>query len=119
MKYGTFLILILLLTGCANSQRFTKVFPQNGINQYEAILVAKNEVLSSDFKRYFSSIDAKIRLDDQAKEYPDFWFVEVTPDVYMDFQSYIVVINKRNGEVVRSQDYFWPDKNTGFNWAVN
>ena len=68
---------------------------------------------------YFKLTQPILREDKYAAKFPDYWFVDYTPDVYTDFTSYLVVINKKTGEVIRAKDYYWPDKKPALDWVFN
>ena len=99
--------------------KFTTIDATNGINEYEVILMAEDEIKKCDFPSYFGDITPKIRNDEYAKIYPDFWFVDYTPEVYMDFTSYLLVVNKKTGEIIRARDYYWPEKQPDLAWVFN
>lgn len=110
-------LLVFVCSGCAHFKSFAdRLDYSNGINQYEAMVLAKNEVKKADFRNYFGAIEPKFREDKATAQYPGYWFVEFTPTVTMDFWSYFVVINKRTGEIVHAQDYYWPTRAADVNW---
>ena len=96
--------------GCASTTKFTEVDYTNGINRYEAILMAKKEIEQAGLRNYFQNLKPIIREDKYALKYPDYWFVDFTPKIYFDFWGYLVVINKKTGKIIHSHDYYWPAK---------
>lgn len=112
---------LIFFSSCTNNSRkpvyFSTIEPKNGINQYEAILIADKKTEDADFRNYFQAIQPIIRTDKHAMKYPDYWFVDYTPEVWMDFTSFLVVIHKKTGEVIRARDYYWPEKRPGLDWV--
>ena len=90
----------LFFTGCGTTDRFTIVDPSNGINRYEAFLMAKQEINKAGLRNYFNNLTPIIREDPRAAKYPDYWIVDFTPKIYFDFWGYLVVINKE-GEIAK------------------
>lgn len=113
-----FLFLILILSqGCTSSTRFTEVDPSNGINRYEAVLMAKKEIQDAGLRNYFQNLKPIIREDQHAMKYPDYWFVDFTPKIYFDFWGYLVVVEKQTGKIIHSHDYYWPAKIADLDWV--
>ncbi len=109
---------VLVLTGCSTTtNRFTTVDPSNGINRYEAILLAKQEINKAGLRNYFNNLKPIIREDPVAAKYPDYWIVDFTPKIYFDFWGYLVVINKKTGEIIHSRDYYFPAKIADLDWV--
>jgi hypothetical protein len=114
------LIALVVLQGCAStSAKFTQVDPSNGINRYEAIMMAKSEIENAGLKNYFKNLKPILREDPYASKYPEYWFVDFTPKIYFDFWGYLVVINKKTGEIIHSRDYYWPVKIADLDWVFN
>ena len=111
--------LIILSAGCASTtkDRFTSVDSSDGINRYEAILMAKAEIENAGLRNYFKNLTPIIREDPQAAKYPEYWFVDFTPKIYFDFWGYLVVIDKKSGGILHSRDYYFPVKVANLDWV--
>lgn len=79
--------------------------------------MAVNELENAPYNRYFQALEPKLREDKHALKYPDYWFVDFTVDVNMDFTGYLVVIHKETGEILRSRMYYWPEKVAALDWV--
>ena len=117
------LLIILLATLTAGCITFSQVEKNrklidisDGIDETEALLVAQINLLSSDFKPYDKVIPAKIRMDEAAQKYPDYWFVNYSPAVTSNYPSLLMVIDKQNGEVIFTKEY-WPKVVKDLDWV--
>ena len=119
-------LLIILLattlttTGCIAFSQVEKnrklIDISDGIDETEALLVAQINLLTSDFKPYDKVIPAKIRTDEAAQKYSDYWFVNYSPAVTSNYPSLLMVINKQTGEVIFTKEY-WPKVVKDLDWV--
>lgn len=116
------LAIIITTTGCISFSQVEKnrklIDISDGINETEALLVAQINLLESDFKSYDKVIPAKIRTDEAAQKYPDYWFINYSPAVTSNYPSLLMVINKQNGEVIFTKEY-WPNVVKDLDWVFN
>ncbi len=114
------ILLATLTTGCITFSKVERIRKQidisDGIDKTEALLVAQINLLTSDFKPYDKVIPAKIRTDEAALKYPDYWFVNYSPVVTSNYPSLLMVINKQTGEVILTKEY-WPKVVKDLDWV--
>ena len=121
MKKLLIIILAVITTaGCFTFSQIEKNKKQidltNGVNEIEAILIAQDKLLESEYKSYDKIIPAKIRNDEAALKHPDYWFVDYTPAVPSNYPSLLIVINKMTGDIKLSKEY-WPNVVKDLDWA--
>ncbi len=118
-------LLIILLatittTGCITFSKVERIRKQidisDGIDETEALLVAQINLLTSDFKPYDKVIPAKIRMDEAALKYPEYWFINYAPAVTSNYPTLLMVIHKQNGEVILTKEY-WPKVVKDLDWV--
>lgn len=90
----------------------------NGINEFEAKTIAEVRMVNSEYRGYFDRVRPMIREDDYAASYPDFWFVDFTLRKLYDAPSYLVVINKSDGEIIHAGEY-WPKRTPELQWVFD
>jgi hypothetical protein len=119
IKFFLFCIFALSFIGCAHKDPLNSgAIPRDGISVHQAILIAEREKQQSDFREYFHSIKPVIRNDQHIRQFPEYWFVDYSPNVWMDFTSLLVVIDKRTGEVILARGNYWPSKIPEINWLL-
>ena len=118
-----FLILILFLSvafGCTPldklRQDYEKVVYFNGISRHEAITIAQMTITNSIYESYFYRFPAEIVDDEHSQKYLQYWFVEFSPEITYDAPSYLVLVDKKNGEVAFHHEY-WPKHREGYDWV--
>ena len=95
---------------------YKKVVYFNGVDQYEAETIAQMKLVKSVYASYFDTTKAKIRTDEAAQKYPDYWFIDFTQGILFDAPSYLVVIDKKTGDILLSDEYF-PKKISNLDWV--
>ncbi|MCA9401635.1 MAG: hypothetical protein KC713_08405 [Candidatus Omnitrophica bacterium] len=118
ISISVFLVLILP-TRVNAAEKQPLVDFTDGINDEEAIYMAVHEIIQSSDKNYFGDIVPRFIENDATKKYPEWWFLEFTPDVFVDYTSYLVVIEKKSGKILHSQKYFDPLFNNNFETILN
>lgn len=119
----TFLILsaAFIMVGCGPradlNRRFSSIVYFNGINEYEAVAIAELRLVHSPYNSFFKKIPARVRTDDDALHYPEYWFVDFTQEMLIDAPSYLVVIDRNTGTIKLSTEYF-PQKNLSLDGIV-
>ena len=113
-------LISLIAVGCMTFSQIEKnkkqIVASDGINEIEALLIAQNTLLESDFKSYDQVIPGKIRQDEAALQYPDYWFVDYTPAVTSNYPSLLIVIKKLTGDVFLTKEY-WPNVVKDLDWV--
>lgn len=119
-KIPVICFLILALTGCTavddkiNAQ-YEKVGLIDGVTREEALTVAQKNFLDSAYKGAFDIARPQVETGPSADKYPNLWFVTFPrTKEYTDNAYHVVVIDKRTGGILRSQE--WRDKEKGFDW---
>ncbi len=95
---------------------YKKVVYFNGINKFEAEAIAYHYLLNSGYKSYYDVFSPEIRKDKEARRYKDYWFVHFSPDAHHDANSFLVVIDKKNGDIITAQNYV-PHTQIDLNWV--
>ena len=111
----------LVLMGCSLmmsqvSKNNQAINVADGINQEEALLIAQNTLLSSGYKSYDGIIPAKLREDEAALKYPDFWFVDYSPNANSSRPSLLIAIDKKTGTAHSIKEY-WPSVVKDLDWV--
>ncbi len=115
-------VLILLCAGCASvpvQEQYDLVKRDDGISEKEAVIIGQYELTEAALTNRFH-IKKGMILDDRLVEpYPDYWFVSFYPIAYDDhFRRFLVVIDKKNGNVVRAEMYR-PLRVFDYEWVFN
>ena len=105
MKGIVVLCLIHLLSGCATTNsikvNYEKINYSDGINKEEAVLIAKNHLLSTKYKYDYQIISPLVLNNKSTRQYPDFWCIRFHPKkLHLMPYYYLVMINKKTGEIV-------------------
>ncbi len=121
MKNLIVIIFVLFtIIGCisfSKADRLRKLVDiSDGINEQEALVVARVNLLESNFKSYDQVIPPKIRSDEAALKYPDYWFINYSPAVTSNYPTLLMVIKKQKGEVVLTKEY-WPNVVKDLDWV--
>jgi hypothetical protein len=104
-----FSVCVLLSWGCQNIESVRRDYAQvrfaDGINSHEALAVARMRLLRKSSKRAFDIFKSVVVQDIHTSQYPNFWFVSFPPEDQMSPFSYLVVIDRFNGGVIRETEY--------------
>ena len=117
-----FIVCTLIISGCTYTDQvrreYKKIDLTNGVNEFEAVTIAENELITKG-QEYYIQLGALLRQDEHAQKYPDYWFVGFSPKTYYkdEFPGYLVVINKKTGEIVHSRDYYFPNQIPSLEWV--
>ena len=113
---------LILVSGCSSTEKirreYKKIDVTNGINEFEAVTIAQNELITKG-QEYYLQLGANLRQDEHAQKYPDYWFVGFSPKTYYkdEFPGYLIVINKQSGEIIHSRDYYFPNQIPSLDWV--
>lgn len=119
------IILIMLLAaatfaGCTARQvaesDYERIVYHNGINHFEAEAIAYHYLFNSVYKSYYDIFSLEIRKDPQAKKYSGYWFVHFSPAAHHETKSFLVVIDKANGNILTAEGYV-PHIQTALDWV--
>ena len=113
----------VFLAGCsvatAVNKKYAEVNRTDGVNENEAVAIARHELLNSDALKRFHIKKASILSDRLVDPYPDYIFVSFYPIAFDDhFWRYLVVIDRRSGKVVRAEKYR-PLRILNYEWVFN
>jgi len=115
------LLATAVIGGCGPAadleNRFKQVVYFNGISEFEAKTIAEMKLVHSTYKSYYQESQTRIRRDEHAQKYSQFWFVDFSLELLFDAPSYLVVIDKTNGDIVYAGEYF-PKKIKHLDWVV-
>ena len=132
---GLVIISLFMLAGCATSEAIYKnyealVNTQDGVNAEEAKIIAQHVLISSDEKRNYRVTAPDIETIDQAKSYPEYWFIifghnwfspisnDPTAKTYTELREvqFLVVIDKANGDI-KFAGLWYPKRANNFDWV--
>ncbi|HQO58660.1 MAG TPA: hypothetical protein PLT76_08070 [Candidatus Omnitrophota bacterium] len=113
----------VFLAGCSVAARVNKDYAglnrTDGVDEKEAGVIARHALLNSQSPKRFHINKASILSDRLVEPYPDYFFVSFYPVAFDDhFWRYLVVIDKKTGQVVR-EDQYRPLKNFNYEWVFN
>ena len=101
---------MVILAGCSGvgpyARQYETLNRQDGVTASEARVVAQYHFSLSDQVRIFKPGNPQVLDDRLVQKYSDFWFVTFYPrDIDQHFWRYLVVIEKKSGEVVWEGTY--------------
>ncbi len=93
------------------------VTKNDGIDPDEALAMATYQLVQSPRKGKFNYREPNLMKSPFIRPYPDFWFVEFESNNFDDrFGRYLVVINKKSGDIVFADRYF-PYEVMDYDWV--
>lgn len=118
-KILTMGVLLASVAGCQSienlNKKYQKVVYNDGINYKEAKLIAQQRMMKSVFTQKFSIFEPYVLLNEETRQYANFWFVVFPPKDELSPFQHIVVVDKVSGGVVRATNYR-PVVQDGVDW---
>lgn len=130
-------ITVLALAGCATERAIYKNYEahvdvKDGVSEHEAKLIAQRQIVGAMEKRDYRITAPDIRNDEEAKKYPDYWFVlfghnwlsPISTDpmakTYTELREtqFLVVIDKLSGDIKFSGQWY-PKRAAHFDWVFD
>jgi len=104
------LVVFSVLAGCGYLEKShgesPKIDTSNGVSTSEAFLIAQGLLEEADEKRDYHIKKPQVLTDILVRDYPDYWFIIFPAKKFeKSFWSYLVVINRRAGQVAFSGAY--------------
>lgn len=98
------ILLLILLQGCATARSITashyRIDFSDGVDRLEGILIAKMQLIYTDYKYFFRIIFPALLINKETKKYPDYWFVSFYPKHSLTrLYRYLAVVDKKTGSV--------------------
>ena len=136
MKKMMFMLLLVIgLVSCASREEIIRNYEEqvdytNGVDAREAKLIAKHKIIGVQEQRNYKLTAPSILESGYTQKYPDYWFVvfgqnllspistDSSAKTYSELldAQYMVVINKRTGEIPFYGEYF-PKRVRNFDWV--
>ncbi|MCR4337836.1 MAG: hypothetical protein NUV91_08540 [Candidatus Omnitrophica bacterium] len=131
MKKTTLLIFSLMMMGCASAGNVQKAYQAinlaDGVDGWEAKTIAQKQLIDTEFQKQYYLNSGQVISTVLVHDYPDYWFVGfANKDFNQSFWEYLVVINKKDGEIKFAGPYVplgvanfdWVFKPESQNWKV-
>ncbi len=107
MKNLSLLLIIVLLTGCTGiktvSKNYSKINYRDGVSRSEAKLIAKKSLMESQVVHEYRFASPAILKWGKAFGHPNYWFIAFDSRNVLQPDKYLVVIDKRDGEIRYSE----------------
>ena len=133
--FALVIFLAVGLSACASREDIMQNFEEkldytDGVDIKEARIIAQRKIISVQEKRNYKITAPGVLNIPAAEKYEDYWFVvfghnwlsPISTDpgakTYTELKEaqYLVVINKRNGQIVFAGEYF-PKRSQEFDWV--
>jgi len=123
IKWFHITIIVVGLSACSTvnsvNKSYSKINRDDGISVKEAKIIAKKSLVDSQFTRKFIVINPKTLKNPDTYPHPNHYFLKSKSKLLgSDGSSYLVVIDKRTGEVIYSRKNY-PTYIKGYRWIMN
>ena len=107
MRKLLLIIITVMFTGCASvntvNKNYSSINFDDGVSKEEAKLIAKKSLMESKSFGRYCFMDPAILKWGKAYPHPNYWFVRFTAKNPLATDHYIVVVDKRSGEIQYSE----------------
>lgn len=114
---------IVFSLGCASTESVLKQYDlvdySDGIDALEAKSITQQEFLSIPYTRgAYNVYKPYVVSHPEISQYPNLWFIALPAQEKKNTQSFLCVIDRRTGAVIRALDWR-VDNNPGISWVFN
>ena len=99
------------MSGCATANSINKGYGKikykDGVNKKEALLIAKKCLIESPVKGKYRIINPSILNNGDTYPHPNHWFISFNNKPFTPDSMFLVVVDKRNGEIVYSEKKYF------------